>query len=384
MKKFHRALALFSASLVMSLHIVPAHAVETDEPLTDAELYELEYEKLLIEGLDDEAVLWSLDDRTSDRTFSYDGRIVFTGSNWSGFPDINNGTDSYFEPNNNIEVDWQGSGGYLIGSGIHRINVTYYQLFVGSGTYIDYTAPSTYAYQDGGKLTFSGSVQMRLAETWYNSSSFVSIDVVPDYGGVYAYPDRMALMVNGDVVTSVVSVGNGTFHLNYDYELSEPVYSVGYRFYYDSQQLVQASSNVSNIKSLGLYLWLDDNAFVSEFVPEQYVPLFKEVITEVKQIPATVYNFFFGEDGDEVAEGFKSEVDGVIGSGEVVREEFEALQKPDPTDTIPDIYVIIPQEEFQAYTAVFADVLQSKLVLPLMVMALSMALMAYVVYGKKG
>lgn len=387
MKKFHRALALFLPVLLLCLHTVPAHAAEYEPTLTDEELYEMEFERLLTEGYDDQAALWSLDDRDPDRTFEYDGVIYFTGANWSGwpqqYPPTSNNSDVTFSPSNYVEVDWQGGGGYRIGGGTHRIATASYQLYVEAGTFVDYYAPSVYAYRDGGSLTFSGTVVMKLAETWYNSSAFISNDVVSSYGGVEALPDRMALMVNGDIVTSITSSGNGVFQLNYEYELTEPVYSVGYRFYYDTTQHLKQSSGVSNIYTLGLYLWLDDNALVTEFVPEQYVPLFKEVITEVKQIPATIYNFFFGEDGEEAASSFKDSVDDAVGSGEQVRDEIDALVKPDPDAIVPDIQDHAPLDQYTAYTGTFGALMENDTIVKMMLVALAFAFGSYVLFGKK-
>lgn len=191
--------------------------------------------------------------------------------------------------------------------------------------------------------------------------------------------------MNGDVIQTFEVADDGSVDLAFEYPMTGNINSLGYRWYYDTElHILVQDEDVTDVQTRGIYAEVVDNAVVSVYVEDAVVTKIDEVKQAVVQLPSTIYNFFFGEDGNEVAEGFKSEVDGVIESGEEVREEFEALEKPNPLDTIPDKDAIIPQEEFQAYTAVFADVLQSKLVLPLMVMALSMALMAYVVYGKKG
>lgn len=386
MKKFHRALALFSASLIMSLHIVPAHAVEIEDPLTDVELYELEYERLLIEGNDDESAisLLSLDDENLDRTLT----VVSGALKYYWYAVGNNISDvtSLVTPK---MFTWQGGGSYRLESGNYntasnaRVNMTIGNL---AGTAVDWSVPSVYVYEEGATLRFSGVVKTSYCGSWFNSQQFVGYSIAENLGSeIVVYPDRMAIVVNGDVVSSTASSGNGTFQFDYTFDMTETVTSVAYRFYFDNEyKAPMYMTNAEGISTRGLYFYIDDNAFAKYVVPDASTVVNKQILEQVKQIPATIYNFFFGDDGDEVAEGFKSEVDGVIGSGDVVREEFEELQKPDPADTIPDINVIIPQEEFQAYTTVFADVLQSKLVLPLMVMALSMALMAYVVYGKKG
>lgn len=388
MKKFHRALALFSASIVMSLQIVPAHAVDTEEPLTDADLYELEYERLLVEGNDDESAisLLSLDDNNPDRTLTITGGGI--RYSWSALG--NPITDTYFSdvPSPSF-FSWQGSGSYRIASGNSSTSSNrYVDMTLGcvAGTYVDWSVPSVYLYEEGATLRFAGVVKMNFCGSWFNQQGFVSSDIVQSYGtDIVIYPDRMGIVVNGDLVTSVTSQGDGTFQFDHTLDMTETVISVAYRFYFDRTEKAPSQDKSSmGISTRGLWLYMNDDGFAKYTVPDASTVVNKQILDQVKQIPATIYNFFFGEDGDEVAEGFKSEVDGVIESGEGVREEFEALEKPNPSDTIPDKDTIIPQEEFQAYTAVFADVLQSKLVLPLMVMALSMALMAYVVYGKKG
>lgn len=387
MKKFHRALALFSASLIMILHAAPAHAVEIEEPLTDEELYELEYERLLIEGNDDESAiaLLSLDDNNPDRTMTISGAIKYY---WSAI-----GNDLSYTGFMNVAsplfFSWQGSGSYKIAQGDASTSSNkQVNMCIGSiaGTYVDWSVPSVYIYEEGSTLRFAGVVKAGFAGTWYQSGSFVDYNIAENMGSeIYLPPDRMSIVINGDVVTSVNAGSDGSFQFDYTYPMTETVTSVAYRFYYDvTEKAPMFMSNTTGISTRGLWFCIDDDALAKYTVPDASTVVNKQILEQVKQIPATIYNFFFGEDGDDVAEGFKSEVDGVIGSGDVVRDEFEELQKPDPADTIPDINVIIPQEEFRAYTAVFADVLESKLVLPLMVMALSMALMAYVVYGKKG
>lgn len=381
-----RALALFSSVMVLGLCVVPAQCLDIEESLTDEQLYELEYERLLIEGNDDESAiaLLSLDDNNTDRTMTISGAIKYY---WGAIGNDLSYT-GFYEVASPLNFSWQGSGSYKIAQGEQstasnrQVNMT-----IGSmaGTYVDWSVPSVYVYEEGATLRFAGVVKSGFAGTWYQTGSFVDYNIAENMGSeIYLPPDRMAIVINGDVVTSVNAGNDGSFQFDYTYPMTETVTNVAYRFYYDeTEKAPMYMTNTMGISTRGLWFCIDDNAFAKYVVPDASTVVSKQILEQVKLIPATIYNFFFGEDGDEVAEGYKSAVDSVIDSGEQVREEFEELDKPDPADTIPDINVIIPQEEFQAYTAVFADVLQSKLVLPLMVMALSMALMAYVVYGKK-
>lgn len=314
----------------------------------------------------------SIDDSVLDRTLSISSGFYFGVE-----------SDAVRITNTTYNFSWEGNGRYNLAG--YNYDTSSRQCWAENlaGQIIDMEVYAGFPADPGGKLNFVGDVQYLLYPTGYSVNDGSTITQ-----GAYTYglfPQRMQLLVNGAPVGEVYdTVGQGKFNFNFQYALDEYVNRIGYRFYFDTAQ--EKSYNAPDATlSKHLLMGIFDNAVVSVIEPAgEYTPYFQEVITEVKAIPSTIYNFFFGEDGDEVGEGFKSEVDGIIGSGEEVREEFEALEKPDPTDTIPDINVIIPQEEFQAYTAVYADVLQSKIVLPLMVMALSVALMAYVVYGKKG
>lgn len=255
-----------------------------------------------------------------------------------------------------------------------------------ANSYQDWIVNATLVYEEGSLLQMNGTVKYTMQSSWFNQNAFVSSNTLEYISDVcVAVPDRLGILVNGDVIQTFEVADDGSVDLAFEYPMTGNINSLGYRWYYDTElHILVQDEDVTDVQTRGIYAEVVDNAVVSVYVEDAVVTKIDEVKQAVVQLPSTIYNFFFGEDGNEVAEGFKSEVDGVIESGEEVREEFEALEKPNPLDTIPDKDAIIPQEEFQAYTAVFADVLQSKLVLPLMVMALSMALMAYVVYGKKG
>lgn len=390
MKKLHRALALFFAFLIMSLHLVSAHAVEVQEdtfvePFVARNL-EGDYSRLrdkndlvlyaLALSAENDVSLMSLDEETLDRSWYTSASVDYGG--WFDHKTLAVGTKTF---------SWQGNGFYRLASysGSDKEEV-WCRIYMNANSYQDWIVNATLVYEDGALLQMNGTVKYTMQCGWFNQNAFVSNNTVQYVSDAcIAVPDRLGIIVNGDVIQTFEVGADGSVDLAFEYPMTGNVNSLGYRWYYDTEvHLLEEDFGVTDVQTRGLYAEVVDNAVVSVYVADPVVSKIDEVKQAVVQLPSTIYNFFFGEDGDEVAEGFKSEVDGVIESGDEVREEFEALEKPDPLDTIPDKDAIIPQEEFQAYTAVFADVLQSKLVLPLMVMALSMALMAYVVYGKKG
>lgn len=194
------------------------------------------------------------------------------------------------------------------------------------------------------------------------------------------------MLVNGEVVdTSYALDDKGNFEIDYAYEMDSSVTSVGYRFYFDETTSIYESLNIEGIKTRGLYFFLDDDGMVEYVEVEQYVPLFKEVITEVKAIPSTIYNFFFGDSGDDAASGFKSEVDSAVSSVDQVQQEItEGLDKPEPDQIVPDITDIVPEDDYATYTDIFAPVVQSSLFSSMMMVVVSMAFISYVLFGKKG
>lgn len=332
--------------------------------------------------MDDQAALFSLNDDIVDRVFSYSGNIRWGGLRPSNY------TTTGLTPNNPINVDWQGGGSYRAGSTTLSSARRECYLYVEAGSYVDFTAPSVYAYSDGSILNFSGTIRFSLAAGWYNSTAFYSQEIVVGNGGWLVYPQRMAVLVDGEVVTSVSSTDNtGTFTLDYEYEMDSAVSEVGYRFYFDVTHSQYQNLDIENgINTRGLYYYLDDNGLVTFVEVEQYVPLFKEVITEVKQIPSTIYNFFFGDSGDDAASGFKSDVDSAVSSVDQVQQEIEeGLNKPEPDAIVPDIDDVVDQDAFVSYTNVFASVLQAgSLVADMMIIVCSFAFLSYVLFGKKG
>lgn len=342
----------------------------------------MEYERLLIEGMDDQAALFSLNDDIVDRVFSYSGNIRWGGTRPSNY------TTAGLTPNNPINVDWQGGGSYRAGSTTLSSARRECYLYVEAGSYVDFSAPSIYAYSDGSVLNFSGTIRFSLAAGWYNSTEFYAQEIVVGNGGWLVYPQRMAILVNGEVVTSVSATDDiGTFTVDYEYEMDGAVTQVGYRFYFDvTNDQYQNLTIDTGIQSRGLYYYIDDNGLVTFVEVEQYVPLFKEVITHVKQMPATIYNFFFGDDGDDVAEGFKSDVDSAVSSVDQVQQEItEGLQKPEPDTIVPDLDDVISQDDLTSFTNVFASVLQTgSIIADMMLTVCVLAMLSYVFFGKKG
>lgn len=366
--------------------VCPAYAVDSSAPdlanelLTDEELYELEYEQLLISGMDDEAALFSLNDDDPDRLWTLSYGILRWSCRDIDSVDFNYGPDL-------LNFEWEGPGSYRLGSYTFTDGQNFGSIRMKVGSYYDITAPVSYRYSDGSKLVFEGTLRYSTVVTWFNQTAFVDGNVM-EYSGVAAYPERVALLVNGDVVASFnASDTLGNFQIEYEHEMTETVNSIGYRFYYDSQVRVSGSypNTSGSFTTGGLYFYFDDSAFVTSVESDVYLPLFQEVITEVKQIPSTIYNFFFGESGGDDAAGFKSEVDSAVSSVDQVQQEIaEGLDKPEPDEIVPDITDIVPEDDYATYTDIFAPVVQSSLFSSMMMVVVSMAFISYVLFGKKG
>lgn len=387
MKKLHRALALFFSFSFFLLLAMPAMAVEVEIPLTDAELYELEYEQFLIEGNDDESAiaLLSLDDENLDRTWSYSGSI-----RWYKTPVGNAITDtniSWLTPTTPINFSWQGSGSYLLQTATAS-STSYVGMTVGcvGGMYQDWSVPSTYVYEEGASLRFVGTVKSYFTGSWYNSSTYVDYSMVENVGSTWVvYPERMAILVNGDVVASVASNGDGVFEFDYDYQMTSSVYSVAYRFYYDSTQKKYGTNSdaTGSITTRGLWFFIDDNALAKYTVPDASTVVSKQILEEVKLIPSTVYNFFFGDDGDSASSAFKSSVESAISSGEAVRDDFSELAKPEPDEIVPDVDQYAPLDQYTAYTDTFGALMENDTIVSLMMVSLGFAFLGYVFFGKR-
>lgn len=370
----------------LSVAQMPAMAVEVEELLTDEQLYELEYERLLIEGNDDESAisLLSLDDNNTDRTMTISGAIKYY---W--FAIGNDLSDRvFYEVASPLNFSWQGSGSYKIAQGNEstasnrQVNMT-----IGSmaGTYVDWSVPSVYVYEEGSTLRFAGVVKSGFAGTWYQTGSFVDYNIAENMGSeIYLPPDRMAIVINGDVVTSVNAGSDGSFQFDYTYPMTETVTNVAYRFYYDeTEKAPMYMTNTMGISTRGLWFCIDDNAFAKYVVPDAATVVNKQILEQVKLIPSTIYNFFFGDDGDSASSAFKSSVDSAISSGEAVRDEFSQMEKPEPEDIVPDVDQYAPLDQYTAYTDTFGALMENDTIVSLMMVSLGFAFLGYVFFGKR-
>lgn len=343
---------------------------------------------MLIEGNDDEAALFSLNDDNPDRTFSYTGTMW-----WNENPNGNDIDEAL--ANGYVKrivspqfLEWQGSGSYRIASGTGNSNSRYTSMEIGvkAGTYIDFTTPVAYIHEEGSTLRFAGIVKSDYVGTWYNATAYVDYNVVETVGTWVIYPDRMAILVDGDVVTSVESSGDGTFQFDYEYPMTKTVSELGYRFYFDTtHELEDANYDVTNIATRGVYFFIDDNALAKYTVPDASTVVNKQILEQVKLIPSTIYNFFFGDSGDDAASGFKSDIDSAVSSVDQVQQEIvDGLDKPEPDTIVPDLEDVVPQEDYAVYTDIFAPIMQSSLFSSMMLVVVSMAFVSYVLFGKKG
>ena len=316
----------------------------------------------------------SLDDSNLDRELTISSGFYFGVST----------SDETRVTSSSYGFSWEGNGRYnLAGTVLESGSRTIFARNE-AGQIIDMQVASGFPSAAGASISFVGDVQFLLYPTSYSVNDGSTITA-----GGYTYglfPQRMQLLVNGEPVGDVyTSDGQGKFTFDYSHPLTSYVNQIGYRFYFDTAQQKSYSASDSTL-SRHLLMGIFDNAVVStvDAAPE-YVPLFQEVINEVKQVPSTIYNFFFGDSGDEAASGFKSEVDSAVSSVDQVQQEIEeGLDKPEPDTIVPDLEEVVPQEDYTVYTDIFAPVMQSSLFTSMMLVVVSMAFVSYVLFGKKG
>lgn len=133
-------------------------------------------------------------------------------------------------------------------------------------------------------------------------------------------------------------------------------------------------------------MYINDDGIVEYVKSPEYLPVLSEIKETITAVPQTIYNFFFGEDGDDVAGGFKSNVDSAVSSVDQVQQEIiEGLQKPEPDTIVPDLDDVISQDDLSSFTNVFASVLQTgSIIADMMLTVCVLAMLSYVFFGKKG
>lgn len=354
---------------VLTLFLVAALSV-AQMPAMAADSVEVDIYPVVTEGYVAERGNEYLLTQSAKRTISLNGsvRLGASGSNYGTLTDQMS------------EFDWEGNGRYNWLSYYLSSASTYLYGQIAGGSFIDFYCNDVYTASEGGSVDVSGTVQFWLKPVDYSVNDGSS--VLP-YDAEYAlYPSRVGLIANGEVYGEPVqSLGEGLFSVNVSIPTDEPVTNLGFRFYYDSAlySYYQDGNTTGKFMLFNIY----DDSVVIYNEGESTNGLIHEVIQEVKLIPSTVYNFFFGDDGDSASSAFKSSVESAISSGEAVRDEFSELDKPEPGDIAPDIDQYAPLDQYTAYTDTFGALMENDTIVSLMMVSLGFAFLGYVFFGKR-
>lgn len=250
--------------------------------------------------------------------------------------------------------------------------------------YIDFYAPTEVTAVADASFDIGGSVQMFVYSASYlgtNGNSLSGTEI--DHG---LFPDRCQLLINGELYGEAFEDESlGLFPLDFSIPRTEVISSVGFRFYFDTEQSHFYSVG-SPVTTRAFYAAVVDGSVLNTEIPApDLLPTLTEIKEAVLAVPSTIYNFFFGESGGDDAAGFKSEVDSAVSSVDQVQQEIvDGLDKPEPEQIVPDITDIVPEEDYATYTDIFAPVVQSSLFSSMMMVVVSMAFISYVLFGKKG
>lgn len=267
MKNCKRLCSMAMTLLLCFLLVCPAYAAESSAPeLTDEELYELEYEKLLISGMDDQAALLSLDDtENSDRYWSvypqvWNSGILF-GKGYGNAVQVTSG-----------QVSWQGNGRYTLQKQVLSSNWADIYMRVYAGAYLDWYINSSFAKSATDTLQIRGTIQGYLQ----TSDDIADYNTAPLTGQyvLNAYPQRIGLIVNGDLVNSWSAVDStGTFVIEEEVKLTTAVTSIGYRFYFDNPSPLMVSNLIAPI-SLAVFICISMMMVLSNMLRARNICLF--------------------------------------------------------------------------------------------------------------
>lgn len=373
MKKVHRAFALFFVIIFAFTLSVPVYGLELGNGVESAEvdIYAVD-----TEGYFPDRNNLYLITESAKRNLSYSGRF-FVGRSASYGQAFTSGNSSF---------TWAGNGLYNWLSATLTSNSLDIFASVNAGSYIDIYSEDVYAAMDGGSLNLSGSVQFWLRPTSASPNNGVNQNMENSL-----FPQRCGILANGEVVRTYTGSGSGLFNINYDFDTSEPTTNLGFRFYFDTAANVKYSNTGSGTVGRHLLFGIIDQSTVTVIEPpSREEQLLGEIVdntshsnTLLDRIIGSFNNLLTGDLGKDKSDALNESVDEVIEDGNSVRDEFETLDTPEPEDINPDITEYAPVDDFTTYTNTFAPLWQTPFFVQLLMLALSVAFVGYVLYGKR-
>lgn len=236
-----------------------------------------------------------------------------------------------------------------------------------------FTAEVNYPADEYDTLTVGGNILSYV----YCAASYGATN----YGRIF--PDKVQVLVNGTRVGEEFTHGSTGATINYEQDITEDITSIGFRFSFS--QAVYGSSGGSYYPSnIGCYLYVGDDSTWEIATPPQEDPN-TGFLQSILQWIIGIYNSVFVPDSQkDDADAFQSEVSGTVTEADNVKTELDDLEKPEPEEIDTDLSGIISDETYTQQTQIFVDLLKFEKITNMLMIVFTMALISYVLFGKKG
>lgn len=249
------------------------------------------------------------------------------------------------------------------GTGLH--------LAVPSNFYVDYVSEPRSDISDWPYIEINGTVEMFL--TAYSDGNYARI-----------FPQEMQVLINDVPLGDKFTMTSEGYTFNeYIFEVTEPIFSVGYRFIYNQANSGSVTTSGETQRKTGVKIndqgiWIE----TSDPSPDDPTP---GLLDNLIQWVIGIYNSVFVPDSQkDDADAFQSEVSGTVTEADNVKTELDELEKPEPEEIDTDLSGIISDETYTQQTQIFVDLLKFEKITNMLMIVFTMALISYVLFGKKG
>lgn len=246
-------------------------------------------------------------------------------------------------------------------------------VFIGvqAGTYFDFSVDADYKASEYETLVVSGDITAYIYNYWNGISARI-------------FPNTVQVLLNGVPSGDVVNLSStGADFENIEIPIEEDITQIGYRFTYTAANSGSNSLGATT-DTCDLLAHVDDDGvwyFAERVADDPNTGLLEGILGWI----IGIYNSVFVPDSQkDDADNFQSEVSDTVAGADEVKDELEQLEKPNPEDIDTDLSDIITDDAYTQQTQIFADLLRFDKITDMLMIVFTMALISYVLFGKKG
>lgn len=274
-------------------------------------------------------------------------------------------------------------------------------LQISSGTYIDVESAVNYSddvvdsllLNGGGKISFSSYIKA------ISGSSEVSSGNV--------YPDTVQILIDGNPVGDplAVSAVDGTFTFNdLSFPLTSAVASIGYRFGFNEEKTNLGSDLITGSVAYFAMQLDDDGVFTSVNADDTAIGWLQNIwmssetgnsiLIQILNSNNAILKFLEtmdqismittpSEEDQTKVDEFEQQLQDQITEADKIQETIDSLDTPPPAEIVPDVSTIVTSEDAAVYSDAIGGLFQNSIITNMLLIALSICLVSYVLFGKK-